>query len=164
MPPTPVQETDSREDRAQQHVLNCLRTLGVMQMETMMILSQLDYAHYLDKPSYAEAAAHLPRPTDLPRQYREGDFDLLVLHRYYGVLIGELKSVGITRPATDADVTKRVGKAISQLDKAETVVRHIVSDVAPGLTVRKTLILPYVTATQLQRVLAANQHLEQVRK
>ena len=162
-PPTTVQETDYREDRALQHILHCLRTLGVRQMETMLILSQLDFSHYLNQPSYAAAAAHLPRPTDLPRQYREGDFDLLVLHRHYGVLIGELKSVGITRPATDADVNKRVWKAVRQLDKSETVVRHIVSDMAPGLSVRKTLILPYITTTQLQRVLDADHNLEQVR-
>nr|KAG5692147.1 hypothetical protein BaRGS_020695 [Batillaria attramentaria] len=57
----------------------------------------------------------LPKPEDLGQQYRRGDFDVLIIHRQYGVLIGEIKAVGLnaadlkkTQAESDADVAKRV--------------------------------------------------------
>nr|KAG5688043.1 hypothetical protein BaRGS_003589 [Batillaria attramentaria] len=134
----------------------------------MFVISQLNYADYLNKPSYAQAAQQLPRPVDLPPKHKHGDFDILIIHRNYGIIIGEIKSVGlkdgelnITQAQSDAAVAKRVGKAVKQLNKSERVIKHLVSDIAPGLSVNKTIILPYVTSSQLQRVLCADRQLEQ---
>ncbi|KAK7478075.1 hypothetical protein BaRGS_00030681, partial [Batillaria attramentaria] len=54
-----------------------------------------------------------------------------------------------------------VTKAVKQLDKCEQVVNHVMSDVARGVSVRKTLILPYISRTQLQHVLDGDSQLAQ---
>ena len=189
-PPTPISTTvcvqgnDYRDYAPQCQVLAKLQELGNVLREPMFILSQLNFGDYIDEPSYAAAvkASQLPKslqPSDLGTKYKAGDFDILLIHRRHGVLVGELKSVGKDPPGEDQpgvdqpgvdrtpaqaddDVAKRVGEAVKQLDKSKTVVSHLVSDIAPGLTVRKTLFLPYVSSSQLQRVLSADRQLEQV--
>ena len=168
--PVRVQETDVQDDFAQNHLLANLQELGNNRGEVMFILSQLNFGSYLNQPSYAAAVAELPKPTDLdPRYQWDGDFDIVLIHRRYGILLGELKSVGRTQAGVrrtqaqaDAVVAKKIEKAVKQLDKSETVVRHVLSGVAPGLTVKNTLLLPYVPRSQLRRVLAADPTLEQV--
>nr|KAG5688822.1 hypothetical protein BaRGS_017054 [Batillaria attramentaria] len=159
--PINVQETDSRDDFAQQHVLYCLQTLGEQRQEAMFVMSSLDFTDYLKKLD-ATHAAQFPLPGDLPATQREGDFDVIVIHRKYGVLLGEIKSVGIHgNNPTDKAVADKVSKAVKQLDKCERVVNHVMSDVAPGVSVRKTLILPYISRTQLQHVLDGDSQLAQ---
>ena len=172
--PVRVQESDFRDDTAQRHVLANLRALGNAGQEPMFILSQLNFGDYLNEPSYTAAVQasqlpYLPRPEDLGQKYAAGDFDILLIHRRYGILVGELKAVGRNQPGVsrtpaqaDDDVAKRVGTAVKQQDQSVSVVSHLVSDIAPGLTVKKTLFLPYVGSAQLQRVLTANPQLEQV--
>lgn len=167
--PESFQLSDAQADFAQSFVLANLQELGRRQQEVMFIVSQLDFGCYMNRPCYAAAAARLPKPADLDEKYRRGDFDVLVIHRLYGILAGEVKSVGLahagvekTEEEADADVAVKVRKAIKQLDKSETVVRHLVSDVARGLAVRKTLFLPFVSGAQLQRVLGSNPQLEEV--
>ena len=169
--PVRVQESDFRDDTAQRHVLANLRALGNAGQEPMFILSQLNFGDYLNEPSYSAAvqALQLPRPSDLGEKYAAGDFDILLIHRRHGLLTGELKSVGINHavlnlsPAqADADVAKKVKQAVKQLDKSERVVSHLLSDLAPSMTVNKTLFLPYVSGVQLHRVLTADPSLEQV--
>ncbi|KAK7094341.1 hypothetical protein V1264_007981 [Littorina saxatilis] len=169
--PVNVQQTDISDDFAQNHVMVNLQELGNSRHEAMFILSQLNFGDYLNQPAYAAAAAQLPRPSDKDTQqtkYSDGEADFVLIHRQHGILIGELKTVGRwqkdvnnPQPPADADVAKRVTKAVKQLDRSETVVRHLVSDVAPGLTVRKTLFLPYVSTEQLQRVLDNDPQLKQ---
>nr|KAG5692907.1 hypothetical protein BaRGS_031411 [Batillaria attramentaria] len=159
--PINVQETDSRDDFAQQHVLHCLQTLGEQRQEAMSVMSSLDFTDYLNKLD-ATHAAQFPLPGDLPATQRQGDFDVIVIHRKYGVLLGEIKSVGIhDNNPTDKAVADKVTKAVKQLDKCEKVVNHVMSDVAPGVSVRKTLILPYISRTQLQHVLDGDSQLAQ---
>ena len=95
--PVRVQESDFRDDTAQRHVLANLRALGNAGQEPMFILSQLNFGDYLNEPSYAAAvqASQLPRPSDLGEKYAAGDFDILLIHRRHGLVLGELKSVGI---------------------------------------------------------------------
>nr|KAG5692904.1 hypothetical protein BaRGS_031408 [Batillaria attramentaria] len=127
----------------------------------MFVMSSLDFTHYLNKLD-ATHAAQFPLPGDLPSTQREGDFDVIVIHREYGVLLGEIKSVGIHgNNPTDKAVADRVTKAVKQLDKCEQVVNHVMSDVARGVSVRKTLILPYISRTQLQHVLDGDSQLAQ---
>ena len=172
--PARVQESDVRDDTAQRHILANLQALGNAGQEPMFILSQLNFGDYLNEPSYAAAVEasqlpKLPRPADLGKKHAAGDFDILLIHRRRGILVGELKSVGRNQPGVsrtpaqaDDDVAKRVGKAVKQLDKSETVLRHLVSDIAPGLLVRKTIFLPYVSSEQLHRVLTTNPQLGKV--
>ena len=170
--PVNVQESDIRDDTGQRYLLENLQELGKTRQEPMFILSQVNFGDYLNEPSYAAAVKasqlpKLPQPSDLGKKYEAGDFDILLIHRRHGILVGELKSVGSNQPGVsktpaqaDDDVAKRVGKAVKQLVRSETVVKHLVSDTASGLTVRKTLFLPYVSSTQLQRVLTARPQLE----
>nr|KAG5692921.1 hypothetical protein BaRGS_031425 [Batillaria attramentaria] len=159
--PINVQENDSRDEFTQQHVLYCLQTLGEQRQEAMFVMSSLDFTDYLKKLD-ATHAAQFPLPRDLSSTQREGEFDVIVIHRKYGVLLGEIKSVGIhdNNPA-DKGVADKVTKAVKQLDKCEQVVNHVMSDVAPGVSVRKTLILPYISRTQLQYVLDGDSQLAQ---
>nr|KAG5688818.1 hypothetical protein BaRGS_017050 [Batillaria attramentaria] len=127
----------------------------------MFVMSSLNFTDYLNKLD-ATQAAQFPLPRDLHATQREGDFDVIVIHRKYGVLLGEIKSVGIhDNNPTDKAVAEKVSKAVKQLDKCERVVNHVMSDVAPGVSVRKTLILPYISRTQLQHVLDGDSQLAQ---
>ena len=167
-------KSDFRDDTAQRHVLANLRALRDADEEPMFILSQLNFGDYLNEPSYTAAVKasqlpNLPRPEDLGQKDAAGDFDILLIHRRHGFLIGELKSVGSNQPGlsktpaqADDDVAKKVWKAVEQLNKSERVIAHLVSDTAPGLTITKTIFLPNVRCADLQRVLNANPQLEQV--
>ena len=94
---------------------------------------------------------------------------MLVIHPTYGLLVGEVKSVGDTFSGSpslttreEAAVVKRVAKAVRQLDKEEAVLKHLVSDLQHPPRVRKTLLLPNVTRAQLRSVLASRPALERV--
>ncbi|XP_070202905.1 uncharacterized protein [Littorina saxatilis] len=163
IPPVGIQDSDLQDDFAQNHVMLNLQELGDSRHEAMFILSQLQFGSYLNDPAYAAAAKQLPRPRDLP-QDRQGDFDFLLIHRQHGILIAELKSVGKTKGASneaDLVLAQKVKQAVKQLDKSERVVRHLVSDIGPGMTVKKTLFLPYISCDQLERVLDNDEQLEQ---
>lgn len=164
-----VQESQTREDHSLQLVLLGLRDLAEEQNEVMFVISQLQFSHYLGKPVYAAAVKHFQRPVNLGAQYAQGDFDLLVLHRYYGILTGELKSVhsnqkqlNKSQEDIDKDLLTKVQHAISQLNKSETVLRELTKDLEDRLAIRKTLVLPFVSRTDLQRVLLNNEKLHQV--
>ncbi|KAK7479369.1 hypothetical protein BaRGS_00029361, partial [Batillaria attramentaria] len=172
--PTPNQQQSSRLAReaaaidfAQQHVMYCLQKLGQMQLETMFVISGLDYCQTLTNPFSSKAAGLIvPRSVDrkLDPHVQPEIFDVLVIHRFYGILVGEIETVGVayddqkgTEGPTDAEVAQRVKEAMQRLDKSENTVNSL----AAGLNVRKTLILPYVTTAQFQRVLATDPQLEQ---
>lgn len=167
--PRRVQESDCNADFAQRCVLTNLRELGNDGCEVMFILSQLEFASYLNKPSFAAAAAQLPRPINLAPRYRHGNFGILLIHRLYGILIGKIKAINckqatlsLPQGRADVNVVKRVRKTVSHLDKSDTVITYLLSDIAPGLTIKKTIFLPFVSSSQLHRVLSADPQLEQV--
>nr|KAG5688804.1 hypothetical protein BaRGS_017036 [Batillaria attramentaria] len=126
----------------------------------MFVMSSLKFTDYLNKLD-ATHAAQFPLPGDLPATQRERA--TLTSSSYTAntcVLLGEIKSVGIHgNNPTDKAVADKVSKAVEQLEKCEKVVNHVMSDVAPGVSVRKTLILPYISRTQLQHVLDGDSQL-----
>ena len=167
--PTEVLDSDARDDSGTQHVLYCLRALAEKQKEVMMVISQLDYRKYLDDKTgaiNAAASSCLPRPATMPsKKYRHGDFDLLIIHPRYGLVVGEVKSVGSDPGNTqdlDKAIVKRVQKAVGQLNKAQDVLSHLLSDMAP-VKISKTLILPSITSSQLLQALGTDTTLAQVR-
>jgi hypothetical protein len=88
-------ESDVRDDRAHVKILRCLQDLPSFHNEAMFVLSQLDFGDYLNQPAFAAAAKTLPRPVDLKSLNKHrGDFDLLIIHRLYGILASEIKAVG----------------------------------------------------------------------
>ena len=168
-PAAGLQESDVRDDATQERVLRCLRNVAAeAQNEAMFVISHLSYADYLSDPAYAAAASALPRPVDLKSENKHrGDFDVLILHREYGVLVGEIKTVGdmlcsLTEEEKDQKVLERVRQAAKQLQKADLILRHLVSDQQSPPRIRKTLMLPNVTRAKLQSVLTRDPQLSQV--
>ncbi|XP_070191790.1 uncharacterized protein [Littorina saxatilis] len=165
--PPALQESDVRDDVCQQKVLECLHRLSQTQTEGMFVLSQLNFGHYLNDPSFAAAASTLARPEDLKAENKHrGDFDVLIIHRRHGILVGEIKAIGDTisslpQQQQDQQVTKKVEQAIKQLHKAEDVLKHLTDYLQPPPRVQKTLMLPNITRAQLQRVLGDNPQLTQ---
>ena len=161
-------ESDVREDQSQRWILNCLYDLSKAQRGVMFVISQLSFGSYLKEPSYSAAASMLPRPIDLQSQNKHrGDFDVLVIHRQYGILVGEIKAVGnmlssFPQQQQNQQLKKKVEQAIKQLEKADDVLRHLVSDLRTTPRIRTTLMLPNITTAQLQQVLADNPRLRQV--
>jgi hypothetical protein len=139
-----VQESDFQDDFCQNHVIVNLQALGEdLNNGGMFILSQLNFGNYLDQPAYAATVKQLRQnglrlPADLDTvitKYSDGEADIIIFHRFYGILVGELKSIGRAhgKPA-DSALEKRIEKAINQLDNAAIVISYVISDVAPGLT------------------------------
>ena len=134
--------------------------------EPMFVITQMNFRNYLDNASYPDATSQLPRPVDLKNQNQDrGDFDVLIIHRHHGILVGEVKSVGLCliEPQRDTIVAKRLKRAIEQLNKAESVLKYLFSDTQSAPRVRKCVMLPYVTSDCLRRVLEADSTLRQVR-
>ncbi|XP_025112050.1 uncharacterized protein LOC112574900 [Pomacea canaliculata] len=99
---------------------------------------------------------------------RQGDFDVLLIHRNYGFVVCEVKSFGdnarelnMSQQTLVNSIRKRLKEAISQLHKAETILSHLVSDIAPGLRITKTIVVPNITADQIQEVIATDCELAQ---
>ncbi|XP_070175846.1 uncharacterized protein [Littorina saxatilis] len=153
---------DVRSNQSLQQVLNCLGQLS--KGEVMFVMSELKFGDYLNKKAYAAAAASLPRPQDLESvDKHEGDFDVLVIHRHYGILAGEIKAIGDTGGKfTQRSLKKKVDKAITQLNKAKEVLQLVVSDLQPPRPrVQTTLMLPNIARARLQRLLSNNKPLTQ---
>jgi enoyl-CoA hydratase/carnithine racemase len=119
-------------------------------------VSELDFKNYLNVAHYNKATAKMAKIQG------HRDFDFLVLTKN-GVLVAEMKSIGLTDEVVADDVLKdRVSKAVKQLDKGVTAAMTAMSDVEPGVAVTASLFLPYITSQQLQRVLQQDAKLLQV--
>ncbi|XP_076452141.1 uncharacterized protein LOC143287758 [Babylonia areolata] len=161
--PPALLASDVIEDQTQQRILHCIRKLSRCQGDVMFVLSQLRYEDYLSEPCFQAAAKTLPRPVDLVDAGKHrGDFDLLIIHRHYGILVCEIKSVGAqfssSPELTDQQkaniVVGRVVSGMKQLRKSEDVLQHLVSDLSPRAPrVRTCLVLPNVTSAQLREIL-----------
>lgn len=144
-----------RDDKAQEHVLHCVRALATAQKEAMIVVSQLQFGKYLHKPCYAAAASHFRRPITLPVEYRQGDFDLLIIHSKYGLITAEIKSVGanftelrMSQHKQEVTVVAKIKEAVKQVNKAGYVLRYLA-----GVKVTKTLMFPNIKSNQLLRAL-----------
>ena len=132
-----------------------------------MVISELEFGHYLDDqtdPITAAACTLLPRPSTMTPGHQDGEFDVLIIHKQYGLIVGEVKSVGAD-PQKISDLGKaiqsRVGKAVKQLERSAGVLRHVVKDMDP-VNVTKILMLPNVTSDQLLQALSTNSTLAEV--
>ena len=104
----------------------------------MVVITQLLFRKYLDNCTNlieVPAAARLPGMRALPVQMRDGECDIVVLHRQQGVIVGEIKSVGggsyfQTQPESQQHgvIVRKVEAAVEQVNNQETALRHLVSD------------------------------------
>ncbi|KAK7095126.1 uncharacterized protein [Littorina saxatilis] len=156
-----LSENDVRDDKAVQRILECLRK--VSKNEVMFVVSQLRYQDYLSEAR----DVGLPSPKDLKSQNKhQGDFDILIIHRQHGILVGEMKAVGDLQCGDQQNKAKvikdRVEKAIAQLKKATDVLEHILSDLQPTTPqILKTVMLPNVSRADLQHLLRNDPQLAQ---
>ncbi|XP_025099173.1 uncharacterized protein LOC112566958 [Pomacea canaliculata] len=170
--PLKVFDSDIRDDAAMKRVLFFLHRISEEKKEVLFGISQLQFEHYLGEPCYAAAAAHLPLASSLPpprpRNWKRGDFDVLLIHRHYGLIVCEVKSFGsitkelnMSQQDRDNNIRKKVSLAASQLEKAEAMLSHLVSDIAPGLRITKTIAVPNLTAHRVQQAISGDQQLTQ---
>ncbi|XP_025113497.1 uncharacterized protein LOC112575719 [Pomacea canaliculata] len=165
--PPRLQDSDVRDDAAMQRIFVCLQKMCEENSDVMVGMTQLQFGQYLGEPCYAAAATHLPRPSNLPpslpHNWKQGDFDVLLIHRQYGLVVCEVKafgdniqSVNMSQQDIDENIRKKLTEAVSQLDKAEAMLSHLVSDIAPGLPVTKVIAFPNLTARQLQQAISGD--------
>nr|KAG5694430.1 hypothetical protein BaRGS_017463 [Batillaria attramentaria] len=145
-----------------QQVLQSIRQVAERRQEVMMVLSQLQFRKYLDNqvdPITAAATRLLPRPATLG--ILDGDLDILLVSRKYGLIVGEVKSVGHKpKYTTDQAIVKTVQKAVKQLKNADVTLRQLVSDLAP-VNVTRILMLPNITSQRLMTALSTDPQTEQ---
>ncbi|XP_025114499.1 uncharacterized protein LOC112576346 isoform X2 [Pomacea canaliculata] len=167
-----VQDSDTRDDAAMQRVLLHLQRLFDQNGEVLVGISQLQFGQYLGEPCYAAEAAQLPLPAnlppDLPRNWKKGDFDVLLIHRHYGFVVCEVKSFGenvreldLTQQDINSNIKRKLRQAVSQLDKAEAMLSHLVSDVCPDLRITKTIAVPNLPTAWVQQAISDDPQLSQ---
>ena len=159
-----ISESEALQDQAQQHILHCLHKLFQQNSQVVFVLSQLNFTAYLREACYAAAASNFPRPVDLKTQNQHrGDFDFLFILRQYGLMAFEVKSIGTKfsgegadQPTEDKMLVKRLQQVLKQLNKSRDVLQHLTGDLPQPPRVTISLMLPYITAAQLRRVLSDN--------
>ena len=165
-----INVSDVQEDQAQQHILHCLHEFFQQNSQVVFVLSQLNFTAYLGEACFAAAACEFPRPVDLKAQdQNRGDFDFLFIHRQYGLVAFEVKSIGTKfssevadQPSEDRALVKRLQQAMKQMNKSRDVLKHLAGDLPQPPRVTTSLMLPYITGAQLRRVLTDNPRERQV--
>lgn len=132
----------------------------------MMILSQLHFGQYTHQPSYNAAVILFKDNNFRSQRHSDGDFDVLIIHSTYGLIIGEVKSLkegfaSLPRIIQEAILIKKVKDAVQRLNKAEDVLRDLLADFQK-VSIRKTLIIPKSTPHRLLSALSKNHQLSQV--
>ncbi|XP_025112045.1 uncharacterized protein LOC112574897 [Pomacea canaliculata] len=152
-----VQESDIREDAAMQRVLFCLLEMFKLSKEGLFGISQLSFEDYLGGDRYPAKAAQIPLPDDLPT-YKMGCFDILVIHQHYGILVCEVKCLGLNLSSNEIDnqIRKKLPQCIIQLDKAEVMLSHLVFDIDRDLRITKTIAFPNLTTLQVQKAISSD--------
>nr|KAG5685870.1 hypothetical protein BaRGS_003070 [Batillaria attramentaria] len=91
--------------------------------EVMFVMSQLDFENYLSEPCYSGAVSQMKRPANLRGQKLDkGDFDVLIVHRNYGLCAGEIKSVGFNaadRKLSQQQIQDEVLKVLRKMLKLQ---------------------------------------------
>ncbi|XP_025102176.1 uncharacterized protein LOC112568877 [Pomacea canaliculata] len=171
--PPRLQDSDVRDDASMQRIFVCLQKMFEENRDVVVGLTQLQFGQYLGEPCYAAAAMHLPLPSSLPsslpQNWKRGDFDVLLIHRQYGLVVCEVKAFGdnirvlkMSQQDVSNNIKKKLKDAASQLDKAEAMLFHLVSDIAPGLRITKVIAFPNLTGHQLQQAISSDNNLIQV--
>ncbi|PVD21812.1 hypothetical protein C0Q70_17614 [Pomacea canaliculata] len=149
----PSNEDDIKHDKAMQDILQNLYHVADSEKEAMFVISQFDYNSYLTTLKDTISGHQLPMPAKLRQQDQNyGDFDLLIVHRQYGLVVVVVKtcSVGSGDGQDDTKLVDEVKKGVNQLLDAEHMLQHLLSDQQWNLAVHKTLMLPNVSEEVLR--------------
>ncbi|XP_025080047.1 uncharacterized protein LOC112555764 [Pomacea canaliculata] len=99
---------------------------------------------------------------------QRGDFDNLIISRRYGLIVVEIKNIGdqISEAFTDVSgrpqitdikvFQEKLKKSIGQLNKSETMLRHVLADIAEGVKVTKILAVPNSSRRHLKFVMESD--------
>ncbi|XP_025113463.1 uncharacterized protein LOC112575699 [Pomacea canaliculata] len=163
----PDDEQTVKHDMAMGRVLTSLHLLAKHGNEVMFVISQFDYDKYLANPRKEFTNHNLPRPGELRKSDKHyGDFDILIIHRHHGLVVGVVKtcsgeSTQKVEEPTDM-VIEELLQGCTQLDEAEKMLHHLLSDPMSNqnqqMQVQKLLILPNLSEERLEGVLNENQN------
>jgi len=143
----------------------------------MMIISSLQFRKYLSNttnstnPLDPALKARLPsiKHPSISEDLKDGECDVVIIHSQYGLVVGEVKSVGgndhfhgQTAGQQNQLIRKQVKKAVEQIEKQVTVLKHLVSDLLPPVRIIGSVLLPNITTGQLQSALSTSEPLLQV--
>ncbi|XP_025112058.1 uncharacterized protein LOC112574909 isoform X1 [Pomacea canaliculata] len=166
----PDQQT-VKHDMAMGRVLTCFRLLANLESEVMFVISQFDYDKYLANPRKEFTDHNLPKPSKLRKSDKHyGDFDILIIHRHHGLVVGVVKTCSVESTQGVGDTTDMVVEELkqgcTQLDEAEKMLQHLLSDLISNqnqqMKFQKILILPNLSEERLGTVLKENQNMEQI--
>ena len=111
----------------------------------------------------------LPKPGDLPPQYRRGEIDVLLINKAHGLIIIDVKAVGDTfdelnmNEREKAELVKKVlVKALCLMRKEKDVVLHLVGDITCTVPVSTMLVLPNLRRPMLKTALDSDPGLREV--
>ncbi|XP_025112612.1 uncharacterized protein LOC112575170 isoform X2 [Pomacea canaliculata] len=166
--PQPSDLSDVRHDRAMQHVLHCLRHMAEHYKEDMFVLSQFKYEDYLNNPGNSFLNHRLPVPGGFKDKTNVGCFDILIIHRRLGVLVGVVKSLSDkddgsedSEEKIDDMLVSEVCEAVAQVKYANSMMGHLMSDQTHKPAVQMTLMFPNVTSSSLQRAVGSDSQVVQ---
>ncbi|XP_025083122.1 uncharacterized protein LOC112557462 isoform X2 [Pomacea canaliculata] len=154
---------DFNTESAHQRALFCLKKMAEAQTEVMVILGQPRLGDRSLHTPFTAADAHMfpcnsppPTLTQSLVGWGKGDCSLLLVTRNYGLVVCQMKMMGVShlrsfrQPEEKLDVfiRKVARQAMQQILLRERSVSWVVNQYAPGLAVRKTLGLPFVTSQE----------------
>ncbi|XP_025085442.1 uncharacterized protein LOC112558905 [Pomacea canaliculata] len=97
--PPRVYDSDVRDDAATKRVLCCLDRLCEHNKEVMVGMTQLSFGQYLGT-LLCRCGCPAPRPANLPpalpQKWKQGDFDVLLIHRHYGFVLANKSYIGLS--------------------------------------------------------------------
>ncbi|PVD21792.1 hypothetical protein C0Q70_17593 [Pomacea canaliculata] len=151
-----------------QHVLHCLRHMAEHYKEDMFVLSQFKYEDYLNNPGNSFLNHRLPVPAGFRDKTNVGCFDILIIHRRLGVLVGVVKSISDkddgsedSEDKIDDMLVSEVCEAVAQVKYANSMMGHLMSDQTHKPAVQMTLMFPNVTSSSLHRALGSDSQVTQ---
>lgn len=152
--PDPPDPSDVRHDQAMQRVLHCLRRMAEQHEEQMFVLTQFKYEDYLNSPIHRYKRNPYPMPSSLKGEDKSvGCFDILIVHRYQGVLILVVKDVESQGVEQDEKVFEKLTKGLKQLKLANRMVKHLLQDLPKIPKIQQAMILPNSNSELLLQVL-----------
>lgn len=151
-----------------------MQVLNDLPKQQLFVMSEIDFDYYLnkqkqDKKTHKRAHTLLQTPKDLEPSKRRGTVDVLIVDKFHGVIILEVKSVGDTLDDLDVEegeqmdmVVKVLEKSHLLLKKEQEVIRYLLKDLISADRVSARLVLPNLKRNFIQKVLKRNADLQSV--
>uniref|UniRef100_A0A2C9LH51 Uncharacterized protein n=1 Tax=Biomphalaria glabrata TaxID=6526 RepID=A0A2C9LH51_BIOGL len=164
-----VMKKDTRADEGENRVISSLEYIANdPQEKPMFIICGYQYNNYLNKlreEMFSKGEAN--RPVRAFGQTMRAEHDCLIFHKKYGAIIVCIKAIGDNFSDWNASLEERVDstnkilkKALKQLEREEAMIRHVTSDLCPGLKCHKLIALPNMQRDDVQGALEVDPELK----